>query len=82
MSVWVRWGIVVGLVVPAFTVGPRQLVLFALVDALGGVWTFFALRATPKVIGQTDRTGVIVTGPGQLDPLPIQHLAPAAHTQE
>jgi hypothetical protein len=51
MSVWVRWGIVVGLVVLAFTVGPWQLVLFALVDALGGVWTFFALRATPKVSG-------------------------------
>ena len=44
MSVWVRWGIVAGLVVLAFTVGPWQLVLFASVDLLGGLWTFFALR--------------------------------------
>ena len=45
MSVWVRWGIVAGLVVLAFTVGPWQLVLFASVDLLGGLWTFLALRA-------------------------------------
>ena len=44
MSVWVRWGIVVGLVVLAFTTGPWQLVLFAAVDALGGAWTYLALR--------------------------------------
>lgn len=44
MSVWVRWGIVAGLVVLAFTVGPWQLVLFAFVDLLGGLWTFLALR--------------------------------------
>ncbi len=44
MSVWVRWGIVAGLVVLAFTVGPWQLVLFASVDLLGGLWTFLALR--------------------------------------
>lgn len=45
MSVWVRWGIVAGLVVLAFTIGPWQLVLFAAVDLLGGLWTFLALRA-------------------------------------
>jgi hypothetical protein len=45
ISVWVRWGIVAGLVVLAFTVGPWQLVLFASVDLLGGLWTFLALRA-------------------------------------
>ncbi len=45
MSVWVRWGIAAGLIVLAFTVGPWQLVLFASVDLLGGLWTFLALRA-------------------------------------
>lgn len=48
MSVWVRWGIVVGLVALAFTVGPWQLVLFAAVDLLGGLWTFLTLRRTPQ----------------------------------
>jgi hypothetical protein len=51
MSVWVRWGIVVGLVVLAVTVGPWQLVLFASVDLLGGLWTFLALRAGPRSAG-------------------------------
>jgi hypothetical protein len=45
MSVGVRWGIAAGLIVLAFTVGPWQLVLFALVDLLGGLWTHLALRA-------------------------------------
>jgi choline-glycine betaine transporter len=45
MSVWVRWGIVVGLIVLAFTVGPWQLVLFASVDLLGGLWTHLALKS-------------------------------------
>ena len=44
MSVWVRWSVVVGLVVLAFTVGPWQLVLFASLDLLGGLWTFLATR--------------------------------------
>ena len=45
MSVWVRWGIVVGLVTLAFTVGPWQLVLFASFDFLGGLWTMLTLRS-------------------------------------
>ncbi len=45
MSVWVRWGIGAGLIVLAFTVGPWQLVLFASVDLLGGLWTHVTLRA-------------------------------------
>ncbi len=45
MSVWVRWGIATGLIALAFTVGPWQLVLFASVDLLGGLWTHIALRA-------------------------------------
>lgn len=44
-SVWVRWAIVITLVVLAFTIGPWQLVLFALVDFLGGLWTFLAAGA-------------------------------------
>lgn len=48
MSVWARWSIVVALVVLAFTVGPWQLVLFAAVDLIGGLWTFLALRAAPS----------------------------------
>ena len=44
MSVSVRWGIAAGLIALAFTVGPWQLVLFASVDLLGGVWTQIALR--------------------------------------
>lgn len=47
MSVWVRWGIVVGLVALAFTVGPWQLVLFASIDFLGGLWTMVTLRTNP-----------------------------------
>jgi hypothetical protein len=45
MSAGVRWGIAAGLIVLAVTVGPWQLVLFALVDLLGGLWTHLALRA-------------------------------------
>lgn len=44
MSIWVRWVIAAGLVVLAFTVGPWQLILFASVDLLSGLWTFLALR--------------------------------------
>lgn len=44
MSVVVRWGIGAGLIALAVTVGPWQLVLFASVDLLGGVWTHVALR--------------------------------------
>ena len=44
MSVWVRWGIVVGLVVLALTVGPWQLVLFASIDFMGALWTMLTLR--------------------------------------
>ena len=44
MSVWVRWAIVITLIVLAFAVGPWQLVLFASIDLLGGLWTFLALR--------------------------------------
>ncbi|NHZ70952.1 MAG: hypothetical protein GWP18_04855 [Proteobacteria bacterium] len=51
MSVWVRWGIVVGLVVLAFTVGPWQLVLFAMIDLLGGLWTMLTLRTKPEATG-------------------------------
>jgi len=47
MSIWVRWGIVVGLVALAFTVGPWQLVLFAAVDLAGGLWTYLSLRTSP-----------------------------------
>ena len=47
MSVWVRWGIVIGLVVLAFTVGPWQLVLFASIDFLGALWTMITLRTQP-----------------------------------
>jgi hypothetical protein len=43
-SVWVRWAIVVVLVALAIIEGPWQLVLFASVDLLGGLWTFIALR--------------------------------------
>lgn len=50
MSVLVRWGIVVVLVVLAVTVGPWQLVLFATVDFLGGLWTFLALRTTQRAV--------------------------------
>jgi hypothetical protein len=50
MSVWVRWGIAVGLVALAFTVGPWQLVIFASVDFLGGLWTFLALRRVPPPV--------------------------------
>jgi hypothetical protein len=50
MSVWVRWGIAAGLIVLAFTVGPWQLVLFASVDLLGGLWTFLALRRAPQPV--------------------------------
>ena len=48
MSVWARWGIAIGLVTLAFTVGPWQLVLFASLDFLSGLWTFLALRAEPQ----------------------------------
>ena len=44
-SAWARWGIVIALVVLAVTVGPWQLVLFASVDLLGGLWTYLAVRA-------------------------------------
>jgi hypothetical protein len=37
----------VALIVLAFTVGPWQLVLFALVDLLGSLWTFLALKGEP-----------------------------------
>ena len=47
-SVWVRWGIVVTLVVLAFTTGPWQLALFAAVDFLGGLWTYVASRKAPS----------------------------------
>jgi len=47
MSVWVRWFVVVVLVVLAFTVGPWQLMLFAAVDLLGGLWTFLSLKGQP-----------------------------------
>ena len=47
MSIWVRWGIVVGLVALAFTVGPWQLVLFAAVDFAGGLWTYLTLGTSP-----------------------------------
>ena len=49
-SVWVRWGIVVALVVLAFTTGPWQLVLFAAVDLLGGLWTYIAFRKAPATV--------------------------------
>lgn len=47
MSVWVRWGVVVVLIVLAVTTGPWQLVLFAAVDLAGSTWTFAALRQQP-----------------------------------
>ncbi len=49
-SVWVRWGIVVALVLLAFTTGPWQLVLFAAVDLLGGLWTYIAFRKAPATV--------------------------------
>ncbi len=45
VSVWVRWGIAGCLVALAFITGPWQLLLFALGDFLGGLWTFVALRS-------------------------------------
>lgn len=49
-SIWVRWGIVVTLVSLALTVGPWQLVLFATVDFLGGLWTFLASRTRDESV--------------------------------
>ena len=43
VSVWVRWGIALGLTVLAFTTGPWQLVIFGAGDLLGGLWTYVAL---------------------------------------
>lgn len=43
-SIWGRWAIVVILVVLAIAEGPWQLALFASVDFLGGLWTFFSVR--------------------------------------
>jgi hypothetical protein len=45
VSAWGRFALVATLVVLAFTIGPWQLVLFAIVDFLGGLWTFAALRS-------------------------------------
>lgn len=47
MSVWVRWGVVVVLIVLAIATGPWQLVLFAVVDFAGALWTFLTLRQQP-----------------------------------
>ncbi|MEA1902928.1 MAG: hypothetical protein U9N56_05310 [Actinomycetota bacterium] len=54
-SIWVRWAIVVILVVLAFTAGPWQLVLFASVDFLGGLWTYLATRKEPTPTHQPER---------------------------
>ena len=41
-TVYARWLAVVGLTVLAFTSGPWQLVLFAVVDLAGSIWTHLA----------------------------------------
>lgn len=43
-TIYERWLVAALLAVLAFTTGPWQLVLFALVDLGGGIWTFVALR--------------------------------------
>lgn len=45
MSAWFRFALVAVLVVLAIAIGPWQLVLFAVVDFLGGLWTYIALRS-------------------------------------
>ena len=51
-TVYARWFAVVALTVLAFTAGPWQLVLFAVVDFAGATWTFLALRSegAPKTV--------------------------------
>ncbi len=44
-TVYGRGVAVAGLVGIAFAAGPWQLALFAAVDAIGALWTYFALRA-------------------------------------
>jgi hypothetical protein len=45
-SVIGRWGLAVLMVFLAITAGPWQLLLTAVADFLGGLWTFLALRAS------------------------------------
>ena len=47
-SVWYRWFIAAGLVILGLIVGPWQLLLFASIDFLGGLWTFVAARGAPR----------------------------------
>ena len=50
-TVWFRWFIAAGLVVLALVEGPWQLALFASIDFLGGLWTFFAARSEGSSAG-------------------------------
>jgi hypothetical protein len=43
-SVWYRWFIAAGLILIGLVEGPWQLMLFASLDFLGGLWTFLAVR--------------------------------------
>jgi len=44
-SVWFRWLIAAGLIVLGLVEGPWQLMLFASIDFLGGLWTFLSVRS-------------------------------------
>lgn len=44
-SVWYRWFVAAGLIVIGLVEGPWQLMLFAAVDFLGGLWTFLSARS-------------------------------------
>lgn len=61
-SAVVRGGIAVALVILAFIEGPWQLVLFAIIDLAGGLWTYLSMRSEqkPAIRVSTDKhSGVI-----------------------
>lgn len=47
-SVWYRWLIAAGLIVLGLVAGPWQLLLFASVDFLGGLWTLLSVRSEAR----------------------------------
>lgn len=47
-SVWYRWFVAAGLVLIGLVEGPWQLILFASLDFLGGLWTFLSVRSEAK----------------------------------
>jgi hypothetical protein len=44
-SVWYRWFVAAGLILIGLVEGPWQLMLFASLDFLGGLWTFLSVRS-------------------------------------